>query len=312
MDRFDNMRVFVKVSEIGSFAGAAARLDISPSMVSQHVKELEERLGVRLLNRTTRKVGLTEIGREYYERCAQILAELDEADRTASALQLAPRGRLRIFCDTNIARFIAPVVASFLEKYPEAAIDLRTGDRMIDLVEEGFDLAIRAIVPPDSSLIVRPLAGWHHTLCCTPRYLENHPRPARLADLATHNCLRYAYYPFGDEWHFTDRDGKPASVRVSGTLVTSSAEVLRTALLSGCGLALAAPFIAEEELLAGTLVSLLPEYRPVEFAINAIYPHRRHLAATVRTFLDMSVERFVEHPHWMNPVASKESSATRR
>src|ERR1700693_5835989 len=119
MDRFDNTRVFTKVAEIGSFAGAAARLDISPSMVSQHVKDLEESLGVRLLNRTTRKVGLTEIGREYYERCTQILAELDEADRIASALQATPRGRLRVFCDTNIARFIAPVVARFLADFPE-------------------------------------------------------------------------------------------------------------------------------------------------------------------------------------------------
>jgi DNA-binding transcriptional LysR family regulator len=172
---------------------------------------------------------------------------------------------------------------------------------MIDLVNEGFDLAIRAVVPPDSSLIVRPLAEWHHTLCCAPRYLENHPTPARLADLAAHNCLRYAYYPFGDDWHFTDRDGKPATVRVSGNLVTSSAEVLRTVLLSGGGFALVAPFIAEQELRDGTLVSLLPEYRPVPFAINAIYPHRRYLAATVRTFLDMSVERFVEYQRWMAP-----------
>src|ERR1700722_10978373 len=300
MDRFDNVRVFAKVAEIGSFAGAAARLNISPSMVSQHVKDLEERLGVRLLNRTTRKVGLTEIGREYYERCTQILAELDEADRIASALQLTPRGRLRVFCDTNIVRFIAPIVVRFLGDFREAAIDLRTG-RMTDLVEEGFDLAIRAVVPPDSSLIVRRLAEWRHTLCCAPRYLETHSTPARLADLAAHNCLRYAYYPFGDEWHFTDRDGKSVAVRVSGNLVTSSAEVLRTGLLSGCGLALASPFIADAELRAGTLVSLLPEYRPVEFAINAIYPHRRYLAATVRTFIDMLVERFVEHQRWMDP-----------
>lgn len=312
MDRFDTMRVFAKVAEIGSFAGAAARLDISPSMVSQHVKALEERLGARLLNRTTRKVGLTEIGREYYERCAQILTDFDEADRIASALQLTPRGRLRIFCDTNIARFIAPVVAHFLEDFPEVTIDLRTGNQMAGLVEEGFDLAIRAVVPPDSSLIVRRLVGWRHTLCCAPRYLENHPAPVCLADLAAHNCLRYAHYPFGDEWHFTDRDGKPATVRVSGNLVTSSAAIYRTILLNGGGLALVAPFIAEEEVRSGTLVSLLPEYRPVEFAINAIYPHRRYLAATVRTFIDMSAGRFVEHQRWLDPFGSKESSTTRR
>jgi DNA-binding transcriptional LysR family regulator len=165
-------------------------------------------------------------------------------------------------------------------------------------------------VPPDSSLIVRRLAEWHHTLCCAPRYLENHPVPARLADLVGHNCLRYAHYPFGDEWHFTDRDGKPATVRVSGNLLTSSAEVLRAALVNGGGIALASPFIAHEELRAGALVLLLPEYRPVEFAINAIYPHRRYLAATVRTFIDMSVEQFVEHQRWAAPLDPEESSAT--
>jgi DNA-binding transcriptional LysR family regulator len=303
MDRLDTMRVFAKIAEIGSFAGAAARLDISSSMASQHVKVLEESLGVRLLNRTTRKVSLTEIGREYYERCLQILAEIDEADRIASALQRAPRGRLRIYSDTSIARFIAPVVVRFLADFRETAIDLRTGDRMPALVEEGFDLAFRAVVPPDSSLIVRRLAEWRHALCCTPGYLETHKAPARLDDLTAHNCLRYAYYPFGDEWHFTGRDGKPAAVRVSGNLVTSSAEVLRTAMLSGGGVALAARFIVEEELRAGTLVSLLPEYRPIAFAINAIYPHRRYLAATVRTFIDMAVERFVEHQRWMDPFA---------
>ena len=312
MDRFESMRAFAKIAETGNFAAAAARLDISPSMASQHVKVLEETLGVRLLNRTTRKVSLTEIGREYYERCTQILSELDEADRIAGALQLTPRGRLRIFSDTNIGRFIAPVVAQFLDRFPEAAVDLRSGDRMTDLVEEGFDLAIRAVVPPDSSLIVRHLAEWRHVLCCTPGYLETHPTPTDLADLANHNCLRYAYYPFGDEWRFTGPDGKPATVRVSGNLVTSSAEVLRAVLLSGTGIALAAPFIVERELRAGTLVPLLPDYRCLDFAINAIYPHRRHLAATVRTFIDMAVERFAEHRLWMDPPGASRASAPRR
>jgi DNA-binding transcriptional LysR family regulator len=303
MDRLDHMRVFAKIVETGSFAGAAARLDMSPSMASQHVKRLEERLGARLLNRTTRKISLTEIGREYYERCTQILVEVDEADRIASALQLAPRGRLSIYCDTNITRFIAPVVVRFLKDFPEAAIDLRTGVRMPALVEEGFDLAIRAVVPPDSSLIVRRLAEWRHTLCCAPSYLEDHPAPTRLADLAAHNCLRYAHYPFGDEWQFTDRDGKPAAVRVSGNLVTTSAEVFRTFTLSGGGVVLAPRFIMEEELSAGTLVALLPEYRPVEFAINAVYPHRRYLAAKVRIFIDRLVERFGEHQRWVDPLS---------
>jgi DNA-binding transcriptional LysR family regulator len=178
---------------------------------------------------------------------------------------------------------------------------------MIDIVEAGFDLAIRAVVPPDSSLIVRRLAEWRHILCCAPRYLESHPTPARLADLAAHNCLRFAYYPFGDDWHFTDPDGKAATIRVSGNFVTSSIEVFRSVLLAGGGLALAAAFIAEDDFQTGALVPVLPEYRPVAFAINAIYPHRRHLAATVRSFIDMLVERFVAYQHWMNPLGTKQS-----
>ena len=312
MDRFETMRVFVKIAAIGSFAGAAARLDMSPSMASQHVKALEESLGARLLNRTTRKVSLTEIGREYYERCTQILGELEEADRIASALQARPRGRLRVFCDTNIVRFIAPVVTRYLADFPETAIDLRSGDKMADLVEEGFDLAVRAVLPPDSSLIVRQLAVWRHTLCCAPCYLDRHPAPERLDDLRNHNCLRYAYYPFGDEWRFGDRDGKAATVRVSGNLVTSSAAMFRAALLSGAGIALAAPFVVEQELRAGTLVTLLPDYRPTEFAINAIYPHRRYLAATVRIFIDRAVARFLEHQFWVDTTGPNSLDARHR
>src|SRR5580692_11368063 len=182
MDRLDNMRVFAKVAEIGSFAGAAVRLDISPSMVSQHVKDLEESLGVRLLNRTTRKVGLTEIGREYYERCTQILAELDEADRIAGALQLTPRGRLRVHCHSSIVRFVAPIAAAYLRDNPEVWLDMRMGEQLVDLLEEDFDLAIRTYMPPDSSLTVRRLAGWKHVLCCAPSYLERHPAPRTPAD----------------------------------------------------------------------------------------------------------------------------------
>jgi len=141
MDRFENLRVFAKVVESGGFAAAATRLGISASMVSQHVKTLEERLGARLLNRTTRRVNLTEIGREYYERCSQILHELAEADEVASALQVTPRGRLRVYCHQGLSRFIAPLVTGFLGDYPEVSIDLLTGDAMIDLVQEGFDLA---------------------------------------------------------------------------------------------------------------------------------------------------------------------------
>ena len=304
MDWLTSLTVFARVVESGGFSAAARRLNMSATMVTNHVRSLEDRLGARLLNRTTRRTSLTEIGQAYYERCTQILAELEEADRVAGALQSTPRGTLRLYVGTHIVRFMAPVVARFLERYPESSVDLTIGERMVDLVEEGFDLAIRPTPPPDSSLIVRRLATWRHILCCSPRYLERHSPPRLPADLASHNCLRYAFYPFGDEWRFVDPAGRPVSVRVAGNLLTNSAETLRRVGLSGLGLFLAPSFFVADDLRDGRLVSLLEEHRPVEFAINAIYPHRRHLSAKVRCFIDLAAARLAKRADWRGPSAS--------
>ena len=299
MDRLASIAAFVRVVENGGFTAAARRLNLSPTMVSNHVQELEERLGARLLNRTTRRVSLTEIGREYYERSAQILAELDEADRAAGALQATPRGRLRVHCHPGLARFIAPVLAAYLRDYPEVSVDLRRGDQMIDLLEQEFDLAIRPYVPPDSSLMVRRLADWRHALCCSRSYLETHPEPVSPADLSAHNCIRYAFYPFGDEWRFTNPDGGPLTVRATGNFVTSDTELLRLAVTAGLGLTLIAPFDIHEELRAGSIVPLLGNYLTQEFSIAAVYPHRRHLAAKVRVFIDALAGLFAGRD-WLN------------
>jgi DNA-binding transcriptional LysR family regulator len=292
MDRMASLTAFVRVVENGGFTAAARRLDLSPTMVSNHVQALENGLGVRLLNRTTRRVSLTDIGREYYERCSQILHELEEADQAASALQAKPRGQLRVYCHQAIVRFMSPLVAAYLRDNPEVSVDLRMGDQMIDLLQEGFDLAIRTYMPSDSSLMARRLAGWRHILCCAPAYLERHEAPRTPADLANHNCLRYAFYPYGDEWHFADAAGKPAVVRVSGNLVTTSAHVLRAAALAAEGIVLAAPFVLHEEFAAGSLVRLLSDHQAAEFSIAAVYPHRRHLPAKVRVFIDGLVGLF--------------------
>jgi DNA-binding transcriptional LysR family regulator len=171
---------------------------------------------------------------------------------------------------------------------------------MIDLLEEEFDLAIRINVPPDSSLMVRRLADWRHVLCCSPSYLETHPEPASPADLSAHNCIRYAFYPFGDEWRFTDPDGSPLTVRVAGNLVTSDTELRRLAVLAGVGLSLIAPFAIDEELRAGSLVPLLRNYPTVVFSIAVVYPHRRHLAAKVRVFID-ALARLFAGRDWLKP-----------
>jgi DNA-binding transcriptional LysR family regulator len=299
MDRLVSIATFVRVVENGGFAAAARHLNVSRTMVSSQVQELEDRLGARLLNRTTRKVSLTEIGREYYERSLHFLAEIDEADRAVGALQATPRGRLRVHCHPVLSGFIAPVVTAYLRDNPEVSVDLRRGDQMIDLVEEGFDVAIRMNVPPDSSLMVRRLADWRYVLCCSPSYLETHPEPASPADLSAHNCIRYAYYPFGDEWHFTNPDGGPVTVRVAGNLVTSDTELRRHAVIGGLGLALIPPFAIDEQLRAGSLVPLLRSYRSPVFSIAALYPHPRHLAAKVRVFID-ALARLFAGRDWLN------------
>jgi DNA-binding transcriptional LysR family regulator len=301
MDRLKSLTTFVQVVESGGFSAAARRLNMSPTMASEHVQALENQLGARLLQRTTRKISLTEVGQAYYENAARILNELGEADRRAGALQATPRGRLRLHAGTHIVRFVAPVLAEYMKLYPDLSVELTMGERMVDLVEEGFDLAIRATVPADSSLVIRQLGAWRHVPCCAPSYLEAHERPEHPADLAGHNCLRYAFYPYGDEWRFTGPKGEAVSARVKGSLRTNSGEALRIAALSGIGIFLAPSFLIAEDLEEGRLVPLLEGYKPIAFAINAIYPHRHQVTAKVRAFIDLAVERFKAHREWMEP-----------
>jgi len=303
MDRFASIAASVRVAESGGFTTAARRLDLSTTTVSDQVQALENALGVRLLNRTTRQVILTEIGREYYERCAQILHELEEANEAAGALQVTPRGQLRVYCQKGVGPFIAPVVTGFLSQYPEVSVDLRDGDAMIDLVQERFDLAIMPVSPPDSTLVRRTLAKWHPLLCCAPAYLEKHPEPRSPADLVGHNCLLYAYTPFRDRWPFLDTRGNTLMARVPATLVTTSITVLRAVAVAGLGLWLSAPFIVSDLLASKELVPLVRDYRLPEMEIVALYPHRRHLTAKVRAFLDMLVDQFSNAQRRLAPAS---------
>jgi DNA-binding transcriptional LysR family regulator len=303
MDRLTSLTAFVRVVDNGGFSAAGRKLNMSTTMVSNHIQALEERLGARLLHRTTRKVSLTEVGRAYYDRATQILSDLEQADDIAGALQSTPRGTLRIYTATHIVPFVAPVVAEFLSSYPDVNVDLNMGERTIDLIDEGFDVAIRLTLPPDSSLIVRSLATWRHVLCCSPAYLEKHGPLRQLSELADHNCLRHALYPYGDEWRFVDRRGTPASVRISGNLVSNSGDMLRTAALQGVGIFLGPGFLVADDLDSGRLIRLLSEYRPVELSMNAVYPHRHHLSAKVRTFIDLLAHHSAEHQKLINPYA---------
>src|ERR1700722_9173177 len=210
MDRITSMTTFVKVVDAGGFSAAARALNLSPSMVTNHIQSLEERLGVRLLNRSTRKVNLTEVGHVFYDRCVRIIAELDEAEQVAEALQSRPRGTLRLNTAVAIPPVIAPVISEFVALYPEASVSVIATGRMVDLVEEGFDLAIRITPITNSSLIIRRLASYSFVVCGAPDYFRSRGRRERPADLAHHNCMNYSDAPWGAEWHFASPDSDQA------------------------------------------------------------------------------------------------------
>jgi DNA-binding transcriptional LysR family regulator len=288
MDRLASMQAFVQVVDSGSFAGAAKRLAASPAAVTHHVQALEDRLGVQLLNRTTRRLSLTEVGRTFYQHSAQILAQVEEAERSATLLQTTPRGLLRLNTSEGIARVVMPLIAEFTAAHPEMSFDVVLTDRMVDMVEGGFDLALRAGPLPDSSLISRKLALGKLILCAAPDYLARRGAPQRPEDLAGHNCL--IYQMLGNEWRFNGRAGDVA-VAVSGNLRSNSLEAVRRAALSGQGIGLLAAVVVAEDLQKGALVRLLPEYDANEVVIQAVYPASRHLSVKTRSLLDFLAQR---------------------
>jgi DNA-binding transcriptional LysR family regulator len=298
MDRVTSLSVFAKVVESSSFAAAARHFGLSPAMVSKHILSLEERLGARLLNRTTRQVSPTEIGREFYERATRILADLDEAEQAASALQATPKGLLRLNVPLSFGiRHLAPAILDYLAACPDAEIDVTLSDRVVDLVEEGFDLAIRIARLADSSLIARRIAPCRIVACAAPAYLKKHGAPRRPADLAAHNCLGYSYAALRNEWRFTGPDGVE-SVRVAGRLNANNGDVLRLAALRGEGIVIQPTFLIGDDLASGELVPILPGFVPDELVIQAVYPHSRHLSVKVRSFIDFLVARFGQDPEW--------------
>ncbi len=287
------MAVFVKVVEAKSFAAAARHFGMSPAMVSKHVQTLEERLGVRLLNRTTRRVSTTEVGQNYYEHCVRILSELEEAERAAGDLQSAPRGLLRVSASVSFGmRLLAPAIADYLEMYPDVSIELSLDDPYVDLVEERFDVAIRLGRLADSSLVARKLGTVEIYLCASPTYLKKHGTPKTPGDLVRHNCLIYTYTTPHSLWHFTDRNGEEEVARISGRFLANSGDALLTLALKHAGVILSPDYIVENELKSGRLVRLLPEHKIDAMPVHAVYPHGRLLSAKTRTFIDFLAARF--------------------
>lgn len=297
----DALQIFVRIAETGSFSAAARDLALSKSAASKKLAALEDRLGARLINRTTRRLSLTEAGADFLERAQRILAELDEAAQAVGRLTDEPRGTLRVNAPMSFGILhVAPALADFVGRYPELGVTLDLDDRRVSLIDEGYDVAVRIADLPDSSLVARKLAPARQVVCACPAYWARHGEPTHPRDLARHNCLIYTYLPTYGEWHFRGPGG-PLSVRVEGKLHANNGDVLREAALAGLGVFLAPTFLVGDDLRAGRLKAVLQGTADDSLAVYAVYPHRRHLSVKVRAFVDFLAERFGPQPYWDTP-----------
>src|SRR3954469_8988352 len=302
MDRVAAMQVFALVVETGSFAKAAERLALSTSAASRHIAELETHLQTRLLNRTTRRVSLTESGRAFYQRAVQLLADLAEAEEEASSAAVIPRGTIRLTTSVNFGvRHGAPAIAAFLAEHREVRFDVSLSDRMVDLVEEGFDLAIRIGGPGSENLVARKLGETRVVPCASPAYLAAHGAPQVPEDLEAHNCFTYEYVTPRNVWRFRDASGKERAVRVNGNLHSNNGDLLAEAAARGAGIVFEPAFIVGPDVRAGRLVPLLQDFEPAPVPIYAVYPSRKHLSAKVRLFVDFLLEFFADTQDWNLP-----------
>lgn len=299
MESLSDIAVFVHVVRSGSFTAAAEKLSLSKSVVSKYVTRLEDRLGARLLNRTTRRLSLTEVGQAFFERSQRALDEIEEAEAEVSRLQGEPRGELRLSSPMSFGILhLAPLLPAFQDCYPELTVDMVLDDRKTDLVDEGFDLAIRIGELPDSSLVARRLGPCGHVVCGSPAYFARNGVPKSPQDLADHAALTYRYQDAPAEWRLVDRHGDFHQVAVNSRLQMNNSLALREALLQGFGVTLTPTFVVGSDIKAGRLMAVLTEYKALEVSIYAVYPQRKHLSPKVRAFIDFLSERIEDPPYW--------------
>jgi DNA-binding transcriptional LysR family regulator len=312
MDRFLAITAFVKVVEGGSFARAAERLDTSVSTVSRHVSELEAHLDARLLNRTTRRLSLTESGRVFHERCVQLLADLEEAEESATAATVKPRGTLRLTSSITFgARHLAPAIAEFVTRYPAMRFDVELSDRAVDLVDEGFDVAVRIGAIGSQNLVGRKIGATRLLCCAAPSYLAQRGTPRAPEDLAAHACLSYEYSSMRNIWPFRDHDGRERNVRIAGPVHANNGRFLEALAVQGTGIVYEPDFIVGPDVRAGRLTPILREFEPPPSSIYVVYPSRRHLSAKVRAFTDFLASRFVD-ADWSLAIPVKVSPKRKR
>ena len=292
MDKFQEMRVFSAVVEAGSFVSAAAALSISKAAVSRYVADLEQRLGVRLLHRTTRKLSLTGEGEVFHSRCREILASIEESEAEVSTRAGSASGLLKVSVPLSFGvKHLARLWAGFMAAHPQVSLDVNLSDRVVDLVEEGFDLAIRIARLPDSSLISREIATTRLVLCASPHYLEQRGTPRKPSELREHDVIAYTLLAMGDQWSFEGPDGA-VTVKVVPRLRSNNGDTCIVAALNGAGIILQPTFLVGEHLAAGSLVEFLPGFRSMELGIFAVYPTRKFVVPKVRLFIDYLAKSF--------------------
>ena len=299
MDRLRAMEVFVEVVKRDGFARAAEALDTSPANVTRYISDLEAHLQTRLLNRSSRRMSLTASGEALYERAKSILDDVAEAEAIVSSATMQPRGVLRINAPLSFGVLhLAPLWARFMQQYPDVQLDVALIDRVVDIVEEGYDMAIRISRAGSASHAARKLATSHNMLCASPAYIAQHGMPLLPADLLQHRCIGYSYAATADEWQLLDAGGQQHPVKVQCIMHTNNGDTARAAALGGLGVIWQPSFLVGEDLRAGRLVRVLPDYHLPDIDVLAVYPSRRHLSAKVRVMIDFLVEQFQGTPPW--------------
>ena len=299
MDRLETLRVFRKVADRQSFSAAARELGLSNAGVSKHIARLEADLGARLIDRTTRRMSLTEAGRAYFDRCTRILDDLAEADQAVGQLSAAPRGLLRVTAPASFGvPYLSRLLPEFMARHPELSVDLSFNDRFVDLVEEGIDLAVRIRTDlPDSQLVVRRLAPVERILCASPSYLARRGEPRHPRELGAHDCIVYTLSTTPGEWRFQGPDGETA-VPINGRFRCNNGQAMLAAAEAGIGIANSPIFSVAAALRAGRVRRLLPDWQPPPHALYLVYPPGRHLSPKVRAFADFLAERFKPPVEW--------------
>ena len=295
MDKFEAMRVFCSVIEAGGFAPAADRMGLSTSAVSRHVAQLEAHLNVRLLNRTTRRMSPTDEGFAYFERCTQLLADLEETEASVSGEARRPHGRLRLTAPIALATLrLAPAFAAFSRQYPDITLDIALSDSIADFAEEGLDLAIRVGRVGSENLVARHIGDSVLLVAAAPDYLKRAGTPSCPDDLAHHECLTYTYSSIGNQWSFEDRDGKTITTRIGGPINANNGMLLAEIAAAGGGIAFAPCFILQPLIDAGRLQRVLPDWGTPRLPIHAVYPTRRHLSAKVQAMTGFLTDWFAK------------------